>query len=387
MRLGQPRIVLEAIRALADRPDDVGHDLRARSKPHRLDGMKGLVQRRTQEVVHRGVDDDEGLIPLALDPEDPGHERAGRPCNRAPRLDQDPPGETFEGRENRRGVGLGRQRVGPDADPASDVDGLDRKPGGRKLAARATRAPARSRPAARTGGSGCRCAPGCPRVAHGRARAPARRSRERGDVDAELVLLQARRDVGVGARVDVRVDPQGDARGAAERPGRGVDPFDLALGLGVEGEDAGLDPDADLLVRLADAGEDDAVGGKARSRGTPAAPRPRRRPRLRRAPRGGGGSPGSSWPWRRSRRGARPARRRHRSAARPRRSSRRCRRRGGCRARARGPRAARRHTPGRRAAVQIPPRGRTIADRASGRQVFIARAIGTESPAASFAGP
>ena len=95
----------------------------------------------------------------------------------------------------------------------------------------------------------------------GSARDLSKISRARRDVDSELVLLQARRDVGMRARVDVGVDAQGDprppSRGARGRVG---DALDLPLRLRVESQEARLDAGADLLVRLPDAGEDDPLG-------------------------------------------------------------------------------------------------------------------------------
>ena len=52
----------------------------------------------------------------------------------------------------------------------------------------------------------------------GSAARPAQDRGRRGDVDAELVLAQAGRDVGVRAGVDVRVDAQRDARRACRAP-------------------------------------------------------------------------------------------------------------------------------------------------------------------------
>src|SRR5262249_61407247 len=58
-------------------------------------------------------------------------------------------------------------------------------------------------------------------------------------VDAELVVRQARGDVGVRLGVDIRVDTQGQAGGLAGGPGRRRDLLDLPLRLRAGGEDSG----------------------------------------------------------------------------------------------------------------------------------------------------
>ncbi len=63
----------------------------------------------------------------------------------------------------------------------------------------------------------------------------------------------------MGLRVDVRIDSQRDAGRLPLPPGLGVDLLHLALRLRVEREEARGDAGADLLVRLADAREDDPV--------------------------------------------------------------------------------------------------------------------------------
>ena len=82
--------------------------------------------------------------------------------------------------------------------------------------------------------------------------------------DAELVGRESRGDIGMGARVDVRVDAQRHRRDLAHRARDGVQPLDLGIALDVEAADAGGERGAHLRFRLADAGEDDAVGPSAR---------------------------------------------------------------------------------------------------------------------------
>ena len=54
-------VVREEIAALADRPDDLPASRRRRARAHRVDRMPRVVERGTQQVVHRRVDDREVL--------------------------------------------------------------------------------------------------------------------------------------------------------------------------------------------------------------------------------------------------------------------------------------------------------------------------------------
>ena len=78
-----------------------------------------------------------------------------------------------------------------------------------------------------------------------------------GDGHAELVALQAGRDVRMALRVDVRVDAHGDAGLDAAGRGDGVDPLDLPFRLGIDAAQPEADGALELRIRLADAGEDD----------------------------------------------------------------------------------------------------------------------------------
>jgi hypothetical protein len=73
--------------------------------------------------------------------------------------------------------------------------------------------------------------------------------------DAELVFLQPRGDVGVGAGIDVRVHAQADGRRGAHAAGDAGDAQQFAARLDVEAEDALLDGQADVRLGLAHARE------------------------------------------------------------------------------------------------------------------------------------
>ncbi len=78
------------------------------------------------------------------------------------------------------------------------------------------------------------------------------------EIDAELVLRLAGRDLGVGARIDIGVDAQRDRRARAHRHGDFAQRLELGLRLDVDLMDAGGQREFHLVARLADAGEDDA---------------------------------------------------------------------------------------------------------------------------------
>ena len=81
--------------------------------------------------------------------------------------------------------------------------------------------------------------------------------------DAELVLLEARRDVRMGLRVNVRVHPYGERCPEAKAPRGAGESLELGLGLYVEAEDAGLQRELHLGDGLAYSGVDDLVGIRA----------------------------------------------------------------------------------------------------------------------------
>ena len=83
------------------------------------------------------------------------------------------------------------------------------------------------------------------------------------DRDAELVLLEARRDVRMGLRVNVRVHPDGERSPEAKATSGAGECLKLWLGLDVEAEDAGLQRELHLGDGLADSGVDDPVGIRA----------------------------------------------------------------------------------------------------------------------------
>ena len=154
------------------------------------------------------------LAAILLDVEDARHEDAGRTRDRAARLDQDPEAETAQGRKDRRRRTPRARAPLADSDAAADVeafDGVARR--GRESSASAREIPRRLCERPRHRRSGCRCAPAarsCGRWARRRARSKISCARPMSTPN--LFCLQARRDVGMRPRVDVRVHAQRDAR-------------------------------------------------------------------------------------------------------------------------------------------------------------------------------
>src|SRR6202011_1552176 len=85
-----PHVAIERqeIPRFADRAHDVdGGTREARPLPHRLDVVVRLVKRRPNQVVHPGIDDDEGLRLSAFEIEHGGNQNTGVPDDDTARLE------------------------------------------------------------------------------------------------------------------------------------------------------------------------------------------------------------------------------------------------------------------------------------------------------------
>ncbi len=80
-------------------------------------------------------------------------------------------------------------------------------------------------------------------------------------LEAELGVVQAGGDVGMGLGIDVRVDAERDLRGRLQARRDPLDRLDLLGALDVDGADRRAKGRLDLLVAFADAAEDDAAAG------------------------------------------------------------------------------------------------------------------------------
>ena len=83
-------VVREEIRAFADGADDLPAARRVGARPHRLDVVPGIVERRPDEVVHRRVDDREIARVAGLQVQHAGQQHAGVADEKAARLEQQP---------------------------------------------------------------------------------------------------------------------------------------------------------------------------------------------------------------------------------------------------------------------------------------------------------
>ena len=86
--------------------------------------------------------------------------------------------------------------------------------------------------------------------------------------NAELVLGFPGRNLGMRERIDVRIDAQRHRRALRLRDSNLAQDLKLFLALGIELHDAAIEPERDLLARLADAREHDLRGRHAASQRT-----------------------------------------------------------------------------------------------------------------------
>ena len=175
--------------------------------------MPGIVKRRADQIVHRRVHDDETPGAALLDVEHLRDEQPGRRRQHPTRLERQ--GETERAEDVAHQVRIARrlQRalgVVADADPAAEIDTRDGKPESAQFEDEL----------------GDPLEGAAIRLEIDQLRADMHRKADRLDAgklagelvcgnrlvkfDAEFVLLPAGRDLGVGMRVDIRVDPDRD---------------------------------------------------------------------------------------------------------------------------------------------------------------------------------
>ncbi len=236
---------------------------------HRQNVVMRVVESRPHKIVHRRIDNDEALVFALLEVDDRGDQNAGVADDGPARLQHhlaverrsvagDDLGVIF--REGRRSV------VGPvgNRQAPAEIDMLDCVPVGPQRAHEvgeqgervierlkigdlradmhvdAANAQARQAASVRVNVAGAR------------------------DRHAELVLRFAGRDLGVGQRVDIGIDPDGDRRNRAAACRRARQRLEFRLQFDVEAEDVLIEPEVHLVQRLADPGKDDALAGYAR---------------------------------------------------------------------------------------------------------------------------
>ncbi len=223
--------------------------------------MVGVVEHRPHQLGHPGVENHEQLAArLLLHVDDARQERARGPDDAAAGLEDDGQTRIADDGQDGGGVFLRRRRdraVVGDAQAPAQVEVLDRQPVGSEIARerddRGGGAPERLeihdlRADVRVEADDLEART----ILHALAQVAGL-----GDRHAELVGLEASRDVGMAASVDVGIDADGDARARLAGAGDGVDALELALRLGVDRLHAQVDRLRQLGACLADAGEDD----------------------------------------------------------------------------------------------------------------------------------
>ena len=261
LRSREPPIFPQRVAALAERADDIREHLRALARFHGLDAMVGVIEHRPDEFRHPRIENHEELATwLHLDVDDPCQQRARRPDDAPAGFEDDRQAGAADDRQHGLGVFLRGRRdraVVRDTEAAAEIEVLDRQavsdePVG-ELDDRAGSAPQRLeihdlRADVRVEADDLDAGA----IAH----SPAQVARFV-DRHAELVGLEAGRNVRMAARVDIRVDADGDAGARLTLARDRVDPFELALRLRVDRLDAQVDGLRQLGAGLADAGEDD----------------------------------------------------------------------------------------------------------------------------------
>ena len=112
LRLDQAAVEREIVARLADRPDDVGNDSPrpGRALANGADVVVRRIQRRADQIVHAGIDDDEGLGLAALYVDDARHQDAGIADDEAAGLENELAVKALGRALDDRGVGIGIRR-------------------------------------------------------------------------------------------------------------------------------------------------------------------------------------------------------------------------------------------------------------------------------------
>jgi len=258
----QLAILGEEVAGLADRPDDVVVARIAFVRLHRDHVHPRLVQRRTDQVVHRCIDDGEILVRGVLEILHAGQQQAGVGDDGAARLEHQRQATAFDALAHGLDVVTGQRWLfvaiaHPETAAQVQVTDLD--------AARGE--PIDQRQQAVEGieegrQAGQLRADVAVDADHFQVRQLGRAGVDRlgvVDIDAELVLFQPGGDVGMGAGIHVWIDPQGNRRLHAQFGGDLLQTLQLVGGLDVEAVHTDFQRAAHVVASLADAGEDDAA--------------------------------------------------------------------------------------------------------------------------------
>ena len=218
----------------------------------------GFVQRGADQIVHRGVDDDEVLGLAGLHIDDAGNENAGIADDHPPGLEHQRAAEIMRHPLDHRGIGRRQWRrfavgVIGDAEPAAEIDMLDAVAVGAQRLHEIGKNPERGFHLGKIGDLAADMHVGAGHLdARQLCRAGIDLARPQ-NRNAELVLGLAGGDLGVGAGIDVRIDPYRNPRGLAGLDRELRQQFQLGFGLDVDAENVRRQRRAQFGLGLADA--------------------------------------------------------------------------------------------------------------------------------------
>ena len=202
----------------------------------------GFVQRGADQIVHRGVDDDEVLGLARLHIDDAGNQNAGIADDHPPGLEHQRAAEIMRHPLDHRGIGRRQRRrfavgVIGDAEAAAEIDVLDLVAVGAQRLHEIGKNPERGFHLAEISDLAADMHVG---TGHLDARQPCREGIDFAgpfDRNAELVFGFSGGDLGVGAGIDVRIDAQRNPRRLARLDRELRQQFEFGLGLDVDAED------------------------------------------------------------------------------------------------------------------------------------------------------
>ena len=261
----------EGIPGFAHRADDIGGSART-GRLHRANIMPGVVEAGAHQVVHRRIDDDERRLRALLHAHHAREQHPGIADDDAAGFEHQADGPVLRhpahhraivGRTGRQGLG----RIIGNAKAAAQVRGANVMPH------RAQRVDQRAdlhEGGLQRGEIGQLAADMDGDALHVETGEIARSgvAFQRAIIgNAELVFRLARRNLGMGAGVDIRVDAIGDRRALAHGDGDLREHFRFRFAFQIELVDAMVQRQAHFIGGLADAGKDDAAGRDARRDG------------------------------------------------------------------------------------------------------------------------
>ena len=264
----QHAVARKGVARLADRSHHVGRCRRRHGidRGNRHDAVPCIVHGGTDQVVHRRVEHDEAAALRMLCQDDGGQQHARRPDQPASRLHHHAHIEVVQ-----RGAHRTRKRCRQrrrfvavrNAEPAAAVDDADRQTVGTQRAYQVGQAPIRSAVRCQRQDLAADMRRQSNRKDAGQLARAAIQRHGIGIGNTELVLRPAGGDLGMRAGIDIRIDPQDDARRAVHRGGDRRQHRQLLGAFHVDLRDVLGERQPQFAFALADAREHDAVGRDA----------------------------------------------------------------------------------------------------------------------------